>query len=418
MIRILAGLPTMELTERWKGMLGSRTDREVVASYGAEGFLARLQDSYDQVVVHTGLFYDRYPWEWMEEIRRTQPEAKVAVVLDDGVYDSFALEAVGRLAISLDFVTVPAGSREVEMLSDLACFVEGRDREGIRPSRAEGSRGRIAAVWSSASKDGATTIAINTALALASTGRLRVGLIDGNLRNPEIRPHLNLMDRGHSQFKLRPKMQTQTLQAEDLLEGCTSYRKMPGLHILTGSPRRDTAQDLTPDMMGGLLETARQTFDITIVDVNAFPDNAATVCTVREADVRWLVTQNNYASYQTSWNEWYNCYWRYCGLLPSDISLVVNRCAVGDKPERIAGMLGMTLAAAVPNVGCGLGLQSVHEGVPLYLRPKAEGFSEAMGLLAASLAPDAAAAAADISAKAPSVPRMARWAARFTALFG
>ncbi|WP_426451466.1 AAA family ATPase [Paenibacillus sp. S-38] len=414
MIRILAGLPAIELAERWKSKLAAAGESDVINAYGAEVLLSRLRESFHHIVVHSGLFYDRYPWEWMEEIRRVQPHAEVTVVLDEGVYDSFGLEAVCRLAAALGYRTVPAGSREEEMLDDLAAIVTGRRAE---PAAAREGKGLVAAVWPTASKDGATTIAMNTALALASAGRLQVGLIDANLRNPEIRPHLNLMDRGQSHFKLRPKMQTGTLQVDELLEGCTTYRSMPGLHILTGSPRRDTAQDMTPDMMGGLLEAARRAFDITIVDVNAYPDNAATVCTVREADVRWLVTQNNYASYQTSWNEWYNCYWRYCGLQPSDISLIVNRCAEDDKPERIADVLGMPLAGAVPNVGDGLGLQSVHEGVPLYLRPKAEAFSEAVGRLSALLAPGAAAEPA-LHAKPAAVPRLARWAARFTAMFG
>lgn len=356
---------------------------EVVTAQTKEQFYKRLEEPFDVIAVHTRLFHDVYPWDWMNALRTAKPDARVVIALDETVYDSLMLEVLVRMAGESGYTILPAGSTAQEATRGFAAFMSGLGK-GQRKS---GHRtGKVAAVWSAASKDGATTVAVNTALAIAALSKLNVGLIDANLRNPEIRPHLNLDHNNPSHFQLRPKLQTQTLLPEELLKTCSTYRKMPRLHILTGTQRRDTAADMTPEMMAHLLQTARQTFDITIVDLNAYPDNAATVCAVRDADIRMLVTQNNYASYRVSWGEWYECYWKYCGIPLSDISLIVNRVTAEDKPERLAETLQMPLLGAVPNVGGALGLKAVHEGVPLYLQPKAEAFISSVNGLASSLA--------------------------------
>lgn len=401
-------------------LLGSQLSRSgsdsegIVTVQHRDRLFARLEEPFDVVAVHTGLFYDAYPWDWMPEIRRKQPQARVVIAPDEAVYDSFMLEALTRLAETLGFAVLPLGGTEQETFEALAASVEGRS---VRRAAGDKRSGIVVAVWPASSKDGATTVAVNTALALASANRLRVGLIDANLRNPEIRSQLNLTETDRSQFKLRPKLQTHTLQPEDLLDSCITYRKMNGLHILTGSPRRDTALDMTPEMMAHLLQTARSVFDVTLVDLNAYPDNAATVCTVRGADIRWLVAQNNYASYRTSWREWFDCYWKYCGLTPSDVSLILNRASPDDKPERIADALHMSFGASIPNAPGGLGMKAVHEGVPLYLMPKAEPFTEAIDGLAALLTKRAE---GDVQGAelAPGRRHKPGWISRLSALFG
>lgn len=410
MTKLLLVHPESDAADRLSACLGPAGAQDICHARSRELFFSRLEDSFDIVLVHSGLFYDLFPWEWMQALRQRQPKSRVAIALDASVYDSFLLEAISRLADLLHFSTVPVGLTDDGLLEALAARVNVRRPQAFAPKG-----GSLTAIWSAASKDGATTIAVSTALSLASSGGRSVGLIDANLRNPEIRPFLNLADSHHSGFRLRPKLQTQTLTPADLIDACVSYRKIPNLHILTGSRRRDTALDVTPDMMTHLLQTARAAFDITIVDLNAYPDNAATICTVREADHRWLVAQNNYASFQMSWGEWYDCYWKYAGLAPEEISLIVNRTVPEDKPERIAELLQIPLAAAVPNIGGGLGRKAVHDGVPLYMQRGAESFTEQIDGLASRLAdPDERAGAAAVD----TVRRRGGLLQRWSALFG
>lgn len=389
----------------------------IAAAKTQEQFLQAIDAAFDIIAVHTGLFHDVYPWEWLHTLRQKQPGARIILALDDSVYDSFLLECIVRQAAYYGYAVIDVGHTADEVLSEWLAFAsasDGTQPVSLRTKDTERTGGRVIAVWPAASKDGATTVAVNTALALAAGSKLKVGLVDANLRNPEIRSSLNLAGTGPNHFRLRSKLQTQSLRAEELAAACASYRNMPRLHIMPGSPRRDTASDMTPEMVAHLLDVCRQAFDITIMDLNAFPDNAATVCAVRGADHRWLVCQNNYASYKTSWGEWYECYWKYCGVTPSDISLILNRTAQADKPERIAEQLGMTLRAAIPNVGGGLGLRSVHEGVPLYFQDNAALFIDAIGQLAAGIAGKDRMMAADETA---ALQRKSGWLSRLTGLF-
>ncbi|CAG7646140.1 hypothetical protein PAECIP111802_03668 [Paenibacillus allorhizosphaerae] len=330
------------------------------------------------------------------------------------MYDSFLLEFIVRQAAYYGFAVIDAGQTSEEVFAQWLAFAADAQGENFRDAvEIERGGGQVIAVWAAASKDGATTVAINTAIALAAGSKLKVGLIDANLRNPEIRSSLNLAGAGPNHFRLRSKLQTHSLHPEELAAACTTYRNMPRLHIMSGSPRRDTAPDMTPEMITHLLDVSRQAFDITIIDLNAYPDNAATICTVRGADQRWLVCQNNYASYKTSWGEWYECYWKYCGLSPSDISLILNRTIAGEKPERIAEQLRMPLLAAIPNVEGGLGFRSVHEGVPLYFQDQATAFVEAIGQLAVGVAGDRTMEAGEMAG----LQRKSGWLSRLTGLF-
>jgi pilus assembly protein CpaE len=346
-----------------------------------EQFLFRLQDSYNSVVVHTHIFADEYPWVWMGEIERIQKSSKVIIVLDETVYDSLMCEVIQRIASDFGFIVVPLGNTEDEISKELAILLFGKVNDKNEPKRG----GKVVVTWSAASNDGSTTVAINTAIALATMTKLRIGLIDLNLKNPEIRANLNIPVSDKTNVKIRAKLQTNSLKQSDLIDACVSYQKIPGLFFLPGTPRRDTASDVTPEMVQHLLQVARETFDITIVDVHSFPDNAATISAVRTADERWLVVQDNYASYKTSWGEWYDCYWKHCKISTEDISLIVNRSTPQVNTDKIASQLNMKLLGDIYNVGGGLGVKAVHEGLPMYMQSTAKDFIQNINKLARTL---------------------------------
>jgi pilus assembly protein CpaE len=342
-----------------------------------------VESAYDLILIHVELFAESYPWEWVGALRRDQPGAKIVVIPDDTAYDSLWLEVLYRLAEEYRIQLAPIHTDPGKMFPI------------TQPSDSQPTEGKgiIAAIWPAACKDGATTVAINTALVLAQQTKLKIGLLDLNLKNPEIGASLNLAAKGRSNAALRSKLQTGSLRPDDLMEACIPYRKAPQLRILAGSHRRDTAADFTAEMMQHLLDVCRSSFDITIVDVSAFPDNAATVCAAKYADCRWLVAQQAFGSHRWSWNEWYECYWKFAGLHPSQISLVVNRFSPhGEGPHRIADSLGMRLAGVLPNVPSGAGLAAMQEGTPLCEMAGAEAFLESIHSLASELSTAAGAA--------------------------
>ncbi|WP_199624420.1 AAA family ATPase [Paenibacillus alkalitolerans] len=352
-------------------------DGSLTVVHEKAAFFSELDRSYDEIVLHSSLFQESYPWEWVATVRNRQPQAKITVIPDETVYDSLWLEILYRLADEAGIRIAPLGISDEEIIR----VVNDSDND---PTTA--GPGIVTAIWSAASKDGATAVAINTALALARHSPLQIGLLDLNLKNPEIRACLHLPERDRSNLTLRSKLQTGVLKRSELWDTCIPYRQSPQLRILPGTHRRDTADDVTPDMVKHLLDVCRTTFDITIVDVSAIPDNAATICAVRHADVRWLVAQQRFGSYLWSWNEWYDCYWKYVGLDPGRMSFILNGYdPQGEKPEKIAGSLRMDVAGVLPNVAGGAGVKAVQEGIPLCDMPGAESFASGVHRLASVL---------------------------------
>lgn len=347
-------------------------------------FLFQLASDYDVVCADAGLFTDLYPWVWVDEIKRVATRALVYIALDTDAYDSTMISIIEKLALDYDFTILSAQISSEKTAYEFAKNILGFERS--QAQYAEG--GKFITVLPASASDGASTIALNTALAIASNTNLRVGLIDGNLKNPSLRSHLNISDRIKSNFQIRAKMQTGTLDPSTLQAASVVHKKFSNLYVLPGSHRRETASDVTPEMIYHLMSVARQTFHITIMDVSSFADNAATICGVRYADERWLVSQPIYTSYRISWKEWLECYWRLCGLSSKDFKLVINRIQENDSLEDMINYLDMDVAGKIPNVGGGLGVKSIHDGIPLYLQTgsQIDSFIHASNELASTIA--------------------------------
>jgi pilus assembly protein CpaE len=347
-------------------------------------FLFHLPAQYNVICIDSGIFSDTYPWVWMSEIKKENPNAVVYVALDADSYDSTMISIIEKLAQDYEFNII-----SIQISTEKTAYAFAKELFGLDQLPASAIQsGKFISVIPASAGDGATTIAINTALAIASKTKLRVGLIDGNLKNPMIRSNLNISDRLKNSFQIRSKLQTGILDPATLEAACVPYKKIPNLFVLPGTHRRETASDVTPEMIYHLMTVARQTFHVTIMDVSTFPDNAATVCGVRYSDVRFLVAQDNYASYRISWYEWFECYWRLCGFSSKDFKLVINRHQGNDKIDDMLGQLNMELVGKIPNVSGGIGVKSVNDGIPLYMQPGSDTFIQAINQFAGSIAED------------------------------
>lgn len=352
-----------------------KKDAEMTISSTKDEFYAHIDKQYDSIVVHCNLFSDVYPWDWLTPIKNIQKFSKVIVIYNEKPYDSTLLEVVFRLSNDFGFTLISGHGSMHDTVSSVVAQLYGKNEVSTSHS------GKVITVWSAAPKDGATTIAINSALALAASTELSIGLVDLNLKNPEIRMSLNMPDNGRSNLQIRPRLQTNSLSPNELLSYCLKYGKAKNLHVLAGSNRRDTANDVSPEMVHHLLQTCKQTFDITFIDVNSYPDNAATICAVREAEQRWLVVQNMITSYRTSWAEWYEAYWKYCGLQSSDIGLILNRAVKSGEGTHISSFTNMNVLAEIPNMTGAAGINAVNEGVPLYFQSNNTAYVEAISNL-------------------------------------
>ena len=134
----------------------------------------------------------------------------------------------------------------------------------------------------SARADGATTVAVGLAAALAAKSRTL--LIDLNLDNPEVATMLDL-DPEVGIYDLAYKAQLAPVDRDEL-EQHTGYRDR--VAVLSGVSRRDDVGRITAHFLTGLLDAAARRYEHVVIDLGRMP---ALLATAAEAmRLLWVVT--------------------------------------------------------------------------------------------------------------------------------
>jgi pilus assembly protein CpaE len=122
--------------------------------------------------------------------------------------------------------------------------------------------GQIIAVFSPKGGVGATTVAVNTALALRKEHRLRVTLVDASLPFGDIAVFLDLApSRSIMDLVVSPEQ----IDLE-YVEGALSTHQRTGTKVLLAPPRPEMAEMVTADQLRRTLAVLKENYDFTIVD--------------------------------------------------------------------------------------------------------------------------------------------------------
>ena len=126
--------------------------------------------------------------------------------------------------------------------------------------------GKVAAVWGPAGAPGRTTVAVNLAAEAAVSGRT-VLLIDADTYGPSIAASLGLLDESAG-IAQACRLADQGLLDQATLDRVAAAVSLRGtrLRVLTGITRPDRWPELRGPALGTLLELARATADLTVVD--------------------------------------------------------------------------------------------------------------------------------------------------------
>jgi capsular exopolysaccharide synthesis family protein len=143
-------------------------------------------------------------------------------------------------------------------------------------------RGQVLLVSSPEEKEGKTTVAANLARVVALQSR-RVLLIDGNLRKPDVAAAFDLAEtEGLSEFLTRENEPWDYITQAD------------GVDILpSGAASAKSAEMLSSPRMKELLEKAKQTYDVVIVDSAPVIGYADTRILAKEINEALLVLQTD-----------------------------------------------------------------------------------------------------------------------------
>lgn len=151
---------------------------------------------------------------------------------------------------------------------------------------------------------GTTTAAFAAAYRLAERSNESVGYLCLNLKSAKLHRFLGVDEPAVTLDKLQPELRSAALTT-DMLRGA-GYQ-MPGLanlRILFGNLNREGAEFVGPEEIEHLLDVAERTFSFVVLDVGAYWDNAATVCCIRRASSRIVVTTPALSHFQEDGRRW------------------------------------------------------------------------------------------------------------------
>jgi hypothetical protein len=183
--------------------------------------------------------------------------------------------------------------------------------------------GSLAVFAGSTPNIGTSVAAFGTAFRIATVTGKRIGFLCLNLKSAKTHLYLGIDRPEVTLDGLRPELKAGTLTGEKLRGYTFAPSRLNGMHVLFGNLARDQAEYYEPEQIERLLAAAREAFDLTIADVSAYWDNAATVCAMREADHRCLVTTGSLSHFQEDVSRWTGQVGGQFGLAQEQFQLVL-----------------------------------------------------------------------------------------------
>jgi len=199
---------------------------------------------------------------------------------------------------------------------------------------------------------GTTSCAFSMAATLAQGApHLTVAYLCLNLKSSKIARYLGLSEADQGLSAMRVDLKARTLTSERLDQYVSRLRRFPNLRVLNGNMQREQAELYMPEDIEHLLAIASQTYDICVVDCNAYWDNAATIISVMRAGVRLLVTTPALDAFQDDLNGWLIQAGSLFGVMPQQFQLIVTQSARHTDEYRasdVGASTGLDVVGTVP----------------------------------------------------------------------
>ncbi|MFC5468613.1 hypothetical protein ACFPPD_07755 [Cohnella suwonensis] len=183
--------------------------------------------------------------------------------------------------------------------------------------------GKLAAFAGSTPNIGTSLAAFGTAYRVAALTGRSVGYLCLNLKSAKTHLYLGVDKPEVTLDGVRPELRAGTLNGDKLRQYAYRSPALGGLRVLFGNMAREQAEYYEPEDIRCLLAASREAFDLTIADVSAYWDNAATVCAMREADDRFLVTTGSLSHFQEDVHRWTGQVGSLFGVTPEQFRLVM-----------------------------------------------------------------------------------------------
>jgi septum formation inhibitor-activating ATPase MinD len=266
--------------------------------------------------------------EWLDDFRQQNPEMKLIVLLSN-YHDASINEKYVKMCKLKKLDYVQPGRSTAVIADDIRAWVDGLTGEHTYDQ----PTGKLITFVGSTPNIGTTLTSFGTAFSLAKETSGKIGYVCLNLKSSKLHRYLGREDNVFTLDNLRAELKAQSLTAQRLLQVSDQLREAPGLYVLYGNMLREQAEFFTPSEVVHLLRVARAAFDVCIVEVNAYWDNAATVCGLLEADTRIVVTTPDIAQFQEDFSRWIRQVGVVFGLQPDGFELIAVQADRSSKQD-------------------------------------------------------------------------------------
>lgn len=198
-------------------------------------------------------------------------------------------------------------------------------------------RPRQVVFWAPKGGTGATTLAVSTAVRLAQAQGVKVGLLDFHLQHPHVSAHLGSQD----QSGWVNLLASEEMELQDAI--CSSF----GLQALCGHLSPERIPEVSEYLIGEVLHQAKQTFDVTVVDVGPNLDDLTTYLALRLSSIVYVVIDQDLTTIEDAMRA---IHWlEKMGIPKTRLRILLNKFQKGDFSDReIAEALEIPIAAIIP----------------------------------------------------------------------
>lgn len=172
---------------------------------------------------------------------------------------------------------------------------------------------------------GTTCISFGTALHTARLTKNKIGYLCLNLKSSKLHRYLGRDDSVVSLDRIRADLKSGTLDENRLLQHCDQLRGFDHFYFLYGNLLRDQAEYYQAEDIEHLLSVAASAFDICMIEVNAYWDNAATFCAMLRSGTKVLVTTPQLSHFQEDLSRWVKGFTSEIGMNTQQLNLFITQ---------------------------------------------------------------------------------------------
>lgn len=151
---------------------------------------------------------------------------------------------------------------------------------------------------------GTTVVSYSTAMQIAKQTEQQIAYICLNLKSSKIHKYMGIHHPLRTLDGIRAEIKSQGLIKERIRQYCINHKETPNFYVLPGNMVREQAEFYTMEDIRHLLDIASSAFDLCVIEVNAYWDNAATISGLLCADTKVVVSSNQLGNFQEDMDRW------------------------------------------------------------------------------------------------------------------